>query len=184
MNYIKWCFARSRLACVFLSPSQPTGLYCSFGAAVMMQYKTFSSVASASGCIFSRENPTETTNRRRRVEKRAGQLMLQLYNIYIYSYNVKSVCATKLICRFLGSFPPCSIWNYTVARRRRWRSARAIYIKLNNINIQLLIFFFLFLYSPYLIPPLQSIVVAAKTFYFSLFIQFCETDVSLKYLHE
>lgn len=33
--------------------------------------------------------------------------------------DVKSVCATKLICRFLGSFPSCSIWNYTATRRRR-----------------------------------------------------------------
>lgn len=33
--------------------------------------------------------------------------------------DVKSVCATKLICRFLGSFPPCSISNYTATRRRR-----------------------------------------------------------------
>lgn len=38
-------------------------------------------------------------------EKRGARLVVTAAVIA----NVKSVCATKLICRFLGSFPPCSI---------------------------------------------------------------------------
>lgn len=44
-------------------------------------------------------------------KKIKGTLHWRSAELSYYRTNVKSVCATKLICRFLGSFPPCSIYE-------------------------------------------------------------------------